>query len=146
MMAAFDPERRLFALLKALALTTMIASLSACGSTDGGQGEEHEERGSPNTPQQQGVQPPADGGQEAEAAGGGDAGSKIYRVGDADEVELRAQNGRPVLVVARPNAGWSANVSREGNEVKVRFRRGEAEWEFEAEPEHGGIEVKSEPR
>jgi hypothetical protein len=59
-------------------------------------------------------------------------------------VELRVDNGRPVLVEARPNAGWSADVAREGDEVKVDFRRGEAEWEFEAEPEPGGIKVKSE--
>jgi hypothetical protein len=157
MMVAFGPGRRLFAFLMVVALTTMMATLSACGSADGGQGDRQGDGSRPTTQHHA-------SGHEAEAAGGGQqntepappddsskgtgggaAGGKVYQVGDAGEVELGVENGRPVLMEAWPNAGWNANVTREGNELKVHFRRGEAEWEFEAEPEHGGIKVKSEP-
>jgi hypothetical protein len=79
-----------------------------------------------NQQQESGQEEPAGGGQQnpepappddsSKGTGGGAASGKVYRVGDAGEVELRVENGRPVLVEVRPNAGWNANVTREGNE------------------------------
>jgi hypothetical protein len=156
MIVASGPRRRLLAFLRILALTMMMATPSACGSANEGQGEGQEEGSRPNN-QQESLQEKATGGGQRnperalpdDRSNGmreGAAGGKVYRAGEAGEVELRVENGRPVLVEARPNAGWNANVTHEGNEIEVNFSRGEAEWEFEAEPEHGGIKVKSEPR
>jgi hypothetical protein len=49
MMVAFGPGRRLFAFLMVVALTTMMATLSACGSADGGQGDRQGDGSRPTT-------------------------------------------------------------------------------------------------
>lgn len=97
----------------------------------------------------QGQQAADNGAQEDEGAGGASGGGggsgNVYQVGPAGEVELRDDNGRLVLVDARPNQGWRVeDVEEEADEVELDFVRGNEEWKFEAELEEGQIDVEIE--
>jgi hypothetical protein len=124
MMVAFDPWQRLFAFLTVLALTTMMATISACGSATGGQGEGQKEGSRPNNQQQEsGQEEPAGGDQQnpepappddsSKGTGGGAAGGKVYRVGDAGEVELRVEDARYWWKLGRTQAGTRTSRARE---------------------------------
>lgn len=69
-----------------------------------------------------------------------------FTVGNAGEVEIAVDDGRLRLVEVGTNPGWSMEVDEEsGREVKVDFRQGELEWEFEAElSRRGRLDVEIE--
>lgn len=83
-----------------------------------------------------------DGG--GQATGGGQAGDRdgAYTVGNGGEVEFVREGNSLRLVEARPNPGWDPLVNDRGPEdVGVEFRKGNVEWQFDAEIEDGGILV-----
>jgi hypothetical protein len=87
----------------------------------------------------------ADNGTQRDEAAGSGGSNAVYQVGDAGEVELRVDNGRLVLVEARPNEGWRVeDIEEEADEVDLDFVRGNVEWEFEAELEDGELQVETE--
>ncbi len=90
---------------------------------------------------------------EAEGRPGGDDdtavavsdGTHTYQVAGAGSVTINVTNGVLVLTDVQPNSGWTSEVDKaRSDRVKVKFRNGESEAEFEAEIEHGGITVNIE--
>jgi hypothetical protein len=138
-----------------IVLVFCMAALAACG---GGSGVEQGAEDQPDQQQQddqqagndqQAQQPEDDGaddnGVQNDSAGAGGASGNVYQVGDAGEVELAVDNGRLVLIEARPNQGWNVReVEEENDEVELDFVQGNVTWEFEAELENGEIQVETE--
>ena len=148
----------------------VIALLSACGGGSGGGGgdepqdqqqdnqqaedaqqqQEQQEEPEQAQPDDDSADDPAEdnaanSGARDDNAAAGEASNNVYQVGEAGEVELALENGRLVLVEARPNQGWSMReVEEEDDEVELDFVRGNVTWEFEAELEDGEIQVETE--
>lgn len=70
-----------------------------------------------------------------------DAGT--YPVGDAGEVDFRADGDSLTLGDVRTNEGWEVTKRDEStDEIEIDFVRGDATAEFEAETGSGGIELE----
>gem|GEM_PF-3032160 len=83
------------------------------------------------------------GGNGGNVGGSSDGGNEVYQVGDAGEVELRIEDGGLVLVEVRPNDGWNFEIDDEDrDEIDIDFRRGDEEWEFEAELDDGALDIE----
>jgi hypothetical protein len=86
-------------------------------------------------------------GGSGDSGGGADDGQAgdrdgVYAVGDGGEVEFAREGNSLRLVEARPNPGWEPIVTDRGPEdISVEFRKGNVEWQFDAEIEDGGVLV-----
>lgn len=77
------------------------------------------------------------------SSGSSSSGNEVYEVGNAGEVEFRFADGRLELIEVRPNEGWNYEIDEDGpEEIDVDFRRGNEEWEFEAEVEDGQLQIE----
>lgn len=158
---------RLFSLLAAF---TLLATLSACGTTGsaGGGGGADAER--PESENVAATEPPQDttsdprerreatrsadpaieeAGVDAGANGAGGVRDGVWKVGDAGSVEFLLQDGALTLVETRTNPGWSAEIDEEEPQrIDVDFRRANVEWEFEVGTSRNmeiGIKQRIEP-
>jgi hypothetical protein len=69
-------------------------------------------------------------------------GAHTYQVPGAGSVTINVTNGAIELADVQANAGWTTEVDKaRSDRIKVKFRNGESEAEFEAELEHGGITI-----
>jgi hypothetical protein len=72
-------------------------------------------------------------------------GIHAFDVAGVARVTVNVASGTLQLVDVEANAGWSAEIDEaEVDRIKVKFRNGENEAEFEAELEHGGLKVEVE--
>jgi len=72
-------------------------------------------------------------------------GIHAFDVAGVARVTVNVANGTLQLVDVEANAGWTAEIDEaRADHIKVKFRNGESEAEFEAEMEHGGLEVEVE--
>ena len=82
--------------------------------------------------------------------GGGDDnavedGVHTFDVAGAARVSVNVVSGRLQLADVRAEAGWSFEIDEARNDrIRIKFRNGETEAEFEAELKHGGLEVEVE--
>jgi hypothetical protein len=69
---------------------------------------------------------------------------KTYEISGVGTVTIAISSGDLVLVdVSAP--GWSIEVDKaESDKIEVEFRKGSAEAEFEAEIEHGQLDIEIE--
>jgi hypothetical protein len=69
-------------------------------------------------------------------------GAHTYQVPGAGSVTINVSGGALELAEVQVNAGWTFEVDKaQADRIKVKFRNGESEAEFEAELEHGGISI-----
>ena len=85
------------------------------------------------------------GGDDDDDAVAVDDGPHTYDVAGVGQVTVNVASGQLQLVDVKVNAGWTVEVDEAGaDRIKVKFRNGENEAEFEAELEHGGIKIEVE--
>jgi hypothetical protein len=69
-------------------------------------------------------------------------GAPTYQVPGAGNVTINVSGGALELANVQVNAGWTFEVDEaRPDQIKVKFRNGESEAEFEAELEHGGLSI-----
>ena len=85
------------------------------------------------------------GGDDDDDAVAVDDGPHTYDVAGVGQVTVNVASGQLQLADVKANAGWTVEVDEAGvDRIKVKFRNGENEAEFEAELEHGGIKIEVE--
>jgi hypothetical protein len=69
-------------------------------------------------------------------------GSHTYQVPGAGSVTINVTGGTLELANVQANTGWTSEVDKaRSDRIKIKFRNGESEAEFEAELEHGAITI-----
>jgi hypothetical protein len=69
-------------------------------------------------------------------------GVHTYQVAGAGSVTINVTGGNLELADVQANTGWTTEVDNaRSDRIKIKFRNGESEAEFEAELEHGAITV-----
>ncbi len=82
------------------------------------------------------------GGEDDDAVVAVTDGAHTYQVPGAGSVTINVTGGTLELADVQANAGWTTEVDKaQSDRIKVKFRNGESEAEFEAELEHGGITI-----
>ena len=72
-------------------------------------------------------------------------GIHTFDVAGVAQVTLNVVSGQMQLADVQAGAGWTAEVDEaRADQIKVKFRNGEREAEFEAELEHGGLKIEVE--
>ncbi len=85
------------------------------------------------------------GGEDDDAVVAVADGAHTYQVPGAGSVTINVTGGTLELADVQANAEWSTEVDKaQSDRIKVKFRNGENEAEFEAELEHGGITISIE--
>lgn len=73
--------------------------------------------------------------------------TKTFEAGAAGTVTISVSNGVLTLDGTTENAGWAITKTRtEAGEIKVEFRNGPQQVEFEADLNHGQLETKTETK
>jgi len=69
-------------------------------------------------------------------------GVHTYQVAGAGSVTINVTGGHLELADVHANTGWTTEVDKaQSDRIKIKFRNGESEAEFEAELEHGAITI-----
>ena len=72
-------------------------------------------------------------------------GIHTFDVAGVAQVTVNVVSGQMQLADVQAGAGWTAEVDEaRADQIKVKFRNGEREAEFEAELEHGGLKIEVE--
>jgi hypothetical protein len=72
-------------------------------------------------------------------------GIHTFDVAGVAQVTLNVVSGQMQLADVQAGAGWTVEVDQaRADQIKVKFRNGEREAEFEAELEHGGLKIEVE--
>lgn len=86
----------------------------------------------------------------SEKNGSGDAGGNTARdgkwqLGDAGQVNFSVDDGQLRLDSAKASSGWTKRITdQDPDEIEVHFTSGNVKWKFEAELEHGRLEISRE--
>ena len=84
------------------------------------------------------------GGGDDNAAAVAD-GLHTFDVAGVGDVTVNVVSGTLQLIDVQASSGWTIEVDKaQVDRIKIKFRNGESEAEFEAELEHGGIKVEVE--
>ncbi|HEY6627789.1 MAG TPA: hypothetical protein VI193_02255 [Acidimicrobiia bacterium] len=82
------------------------------------------------------------GGEDDDSAVAVADGVHTYQVPGAGSVTINVTGGTLELADVQANTGWTTEVDKaQSDRIKINFRNGESEAEFEAELEHGAITI-----